>query len=204
MPSAFLIPGFSQDRTFADPSLDALKDAMAEYNVQLYGVTDGWSDRGVRSFGERAIEQYRDNPYDGIVIGHSLGALAALSVVDDMPMQHLILCSPSALFAEDIRSNLDPLISQRIGEKRMHELASFSAAEAVSSINRLGIPTTILFGEKERELHPLLVVRSGKLAARIAGATLVEVPGAAHSVGERPYALELARVVSDIAAGRQL
>ena len=119
-------------------------------------------------------------------------------------MQHLILCSPSALFAEDIRSHVDPLIRQRIGEKRIHELTTFSAAEAVSSVNRLGIPTTILFGEKERELHPQLVARSGKLAARIAGATLVEVTGAAHSIGERPYALELARIVSDIAAGRQL
>jgi pimeloyl-ACP methyl ester carboxylesterase len=128
--------------------------------------------------------------------------LAALSVVGIMPMQHLILCSPSALFAEDISSSLDPLILERIGKERIQELAGFSATEAVSSVNRLEIPTTILFGEKERELHPQLVARSSKLAARIAGATLVEVPGAAHAIGERHYALELARVVSDIATGR--
>jgi pimeloyl-ACP methyl ester carboxylesterase len=201
MPAAFLVPGFSPDRTFNDPSLDVLKDTMAEHDVLLYGVTNGWNEHGVRSFGGRAIEQHRYYKYDGILIGHSLGALAALSVVDAMPVRHLILCSPSALFAEDIRSNLNPLVSRRIGEKRVQELASFSAAEAVSSVNRLGIPTTVLFGERERELHPQLVARSGKLAARIAGATLVEVAGAAHFIGENPYALELARVVSNIATG---
>jgi pimeloyl-ACP methyl ester carboxylesterase len=83
----------------------------------------------------------------------------------------------------------------------MQELASFSAADAVSSVNRLGIPTTVLFGERERELHPQVAARSGKLAGRIAGAILLEVAGAAHFVGENPYALELARVVGNIATG---
>lgn len=200
MSAAFLVPGFSPDRTFTDPSLDVLKDTMAEHGVLLHGVTDSWSEYGVRSFGERAIEQHRYYRYDGILIGHSLGALAALSVVDAMPVRHLVLCSPSALFAEDIRSNLDPLIGRRIGETRVQELASFLAAEVVSSVNQLGTPTTVLFGERERELHPQLVARCGKLAARIEGATLIEVAGAAHSIGENPYALELAQVVSGIAA----
>jgi hypothetical protein len=61
MPSAFLIPGFSPDRTFADPSLDALKVAMIGRDIQLYGVTDGWNDNGIKSLGERAIEQYQHN-----------------------------------------------------------------------------------------------------------------------------------------------
>jgi pimeloyl-ACP methyl ester carboxylesterase len=201
MSAAFLIPGFSPDRTFIDPSLDVLKDTMAEHDVVLYGVPEGWNGHGVRSLGERAIEQHQQYEYDGILIGHSLGALAALSTVDAMPVRHLVLCSPSALFAEDIRSNLDPVVSHRIGEERMQELASFSAADAVSSVNRLGIPTTVLFGERERELHPQVAARSGKLAGRIAGAILLEVAGAAHFVGENPYALELARVVGNIATG---
>jgi pimeloyl-ACP methyl ester carboxylesterase len=201
MSAAFLVPGFSPDRTFTDANLDLLKDAMAEHDVLLYGVPEGWSEHSVRSFGERVIEEHRYHTYDGILIGHSLGALAALSAVDAMHVRHLVLCSPSALFAEDVRSNLNPLVSRRIGEKRVQELADFSAAEAVSSVNRLGIPTTVLFGERERELHPQLVARSGKLAARIAGATLVEVAGAAHFIGENPYALELARVVGNIATG---
>jgi pimeloyl-ACP methyl ester carboxylesterase len=201
MSAAFLMPGFSPDRTFTDSSLDVLKDTMAENDVHLYGVPEGWNGHGVRSFGERAIERHRYNEYDGILIGHSLGALAALSVIDAMPVRHLILCSPSALFAEDIRDNFDPIVGRRIGEKRVQELASFSAADAVASVNRLDIPTTVLFGERERELHPQVVARSGKLAARIAGATLVEVAGAAHFIGEKPYALELARVVGNVATG---
>lgn len=201
MSAAFLVPGFSPDRTFTDPSLDVLKDAMAEHDVELYGVPEGWNGHGVRSLGQRVIELHQDHEYDGILIGHSLGALAVLSAVDAMPVRHLVLCSPSALFAEDIRSNLDPAVSRRIGEERVRELASFSAAEAVSSVNRLGIPTTVLFGERERELHPQVVARSGKLAAGIVGATLLEVAGAAHFIGEHPYAIEIAQVVDGIAAG---
>lgn len=198
MMTAFILQGFSTDRTFSDPSLDLLRGTMAEHDIQLHGVTNGWQNHGIQSFGRCAIEQLRKNKYDGILIGHSLGALAALSVVDAMPMRHLILCSPSALFSEDINSNLDPAVCSRIGEKRLKELSNFSAADAVSSVNRLRIPTTILFGERERELHPRLVARSGELAAQIEGATLLEVIGAEHSVGENPYALELARIVSNV------
>ena len=201
MPTAFLLQGFSTDRTFTDPSLDVLKKTMVEHDVILRGVDDGWSDHSVRSFGECAVERYRSYEHDGILIGHSLGALAALSVVDAMPVRHLILCSPSALFSEDIRSNPDSSASQRIGEKRVQELSRFSAANAVLSVNRLGIPTTVTFGESERELHPQLVARSRKLAAGIVGAKLVEVAGAAHFIGENPYAFELARVVGNIAKG---
>ncbi len=201
MSAAFLVPGFSPDRTFTDPSLDVLKDAMAEHDVALYGIPEGWSGHSVRSLGQRVIELHQDHEYDGILIGHSLGALAALSTVDAMPVRHLVLCSPSALFAEDIRFNFDPVVGRRIGEERVRELASFSAAEAVSSVNRLEIPTTVLFGERERELHPQVVARSGKIAAGIVGATLLEVAGAAHFIGEHPYAIELARVVGGIAAG---
>lgn len=125
----------------------------------------------------------------------------ALSAVDAMPVRHLVLCSPSALFAEDIRSNFDSVVGQCIGEERVRELESFSTAEAVSSVNLLKIPATVLFGEREHELHPQVVARSGKLAASIAGATLVEVAGVGHFIGEKPYARELARVVGSIAAG---
>lgn len=204
MTVAFLLPGFSPDRTFTDPSLDVLKGAMAAHDVLLNGVANGCEEHSVRGFGQRAAEQSQRCEYDGILIGHSLGALAALSIVDKMPMRHLVLCSPSALFSEDIATGLDHTVSQRIGEKRMHELTGFSAFGAAALVSQLRISTTVLFGEKERELHPHLVARSEQLATTIVGAELIEVAGAAHFMGENPYAGELARVVSSIAADFEL
>jgi pimeloyl-ACP methyl ester carboxylesterase len=195
MLAAFLIPGFSQDQAFNNPKLDLLKSNMAQHDILLNSIADGWNEDGIHRYGERAVEQHQYFKYDGILIGHSLGALAALSVIDQMPVRHLILCSPSALFAEDIPHNLDPLVNRRLGARRVQELTRFSALKAVSSVNELRIPTTILFGEKERELHPLLVARSRKLAAQIARATLIEVANAEHSIHEIGYASELARVV---------
>lgn len=200
MTTAFLLTGFSPDKTFADPSLDILKDEMSTYDVVLEGVTDGWKEYGIRGFGQRAVEQSRAGSYDGILIGHSLGALAALSTIDLMPVRHLVLCSPSALFSEDISKDVRLATRQRIGEARMRELKDFSAAEATTSVSQLAIPTTILFGERERELYPHLVSRSEQLAAAIAGAELIEVASAAHSIGENPYAHKLAQVVSRIAS----
>lgn len=199
MTAAFLLPGFSPDKTFTDSSLDVLKREMIAHDVSLNGVPDGWRERTVRRFGQCAVELSRVCKYDGILIGHSLGALAALSVVGAMPVRHLVLCSPSALFSEDISANLNPAVIQRIGEKRALELTSFSADEVASSVNQLGIPATVLFGEKERKLHPHLVARSERLAATIVGAELMEIAGASHFIGENPYAHELARIVGSIA-----
>lgn len=199
MTSAFLLTGFSPDKTFADPSLDVLKDEMSTHDVLLEGVTEGWKEYGVRGFGQRAFEHSRTGNYDGILIGHSLGALAALSVIDVMPVQHLVLCSPSALFSEDLATNVSPAIRQRIGEARVRELADISATQAAASVGRLAIPTTILFGQREHKLYPHLVARSKQLAAAIAGAELREIAGAAHSISENPYAHEVAQIVSDIA-----
>lgn len=80
----------------------------------------------------------------------------------------------------------------------MAELKSFSAMDAVSEVNAQGIPTTILYGEKERDLYPDLVKRCHNLATDINDADLIEVSGAAHFIGEEPYSSALAQAVSDI------
>ena len=196
MKSAFLIPGYSPDLTFKDPSLDLLRDEMTKYQVNLYGVTDSWGNYSVYEFGKLAIKQAQLLEQNKIFIGHSLGALVALKVVSKIQVRHLVLCSTSALFAEDIANNANPTVEKRIGPQRVHELSKYMAAEAVDSINRQGISTTIMFGENERETNPNLVARCTQLAKEIDDAELIEVEGAGHVIGLNPYANELARVVS--------
>lgn len=198
MKAAFLIPGFSPDLTFDSPSLDLLRESMSTQSVALHGVTDAWKEHGVQDFGRLAVEQSRQSNYDGVLIGHSLGALAALKVIDAMPVRHLVLCSASALFAEDIHNNVSPTVVERIGDARALELSEFFVADAVQVVNRLAVPTTVLFGEKERETSPYLVARCSQLAADIIDAELIEVTGAGHVIGCNPYAAELTRVVSNI------
>lgn len=203
MKAAFLIPGFSPDLTFDNPSLDLLREAMRSQGVALHGVTDAWGEHSVRDFGLLAVEQSRQYDYDGILIGHSLGALAALKVIDEMPVRHLVLCSASALFAEDIRDNLNTAVAERIGDARVQELSEFAVTDAVDAVNSLDIPTTVLFGEKERETSHYLVERCTQLAADIVNAELIEVISATHTMGDDPYASELARAVRDIFADLQ-
>lgn len=197
MKSAFLIQGLSLDLAFDSSTLDPVRESMSRHGIALYGVNESWRGHSLRSFGELAVEQSQNHQYDGIMIAHSLGALAALKVVDKMQVRHLILCSPSALFSEDIQTIENPELYQRIGESLMRELKDFSAVDAVTAVNAQGVPTTILFGERERELHPDLVARCHNLAVEIDDAELIEVSGAAHFIGEEPYSSELARVAND-------
>lgn len=198
MKAAFLIPGFSPDLTFDNPSMDLLRDVMFTQGISLRGVKNSWGEHNVQDFGLLAIEQFRQYEHDGVLIGHSLGALAALKVIDIAPVQHLVLCSTSALFAEDIRENVNPAVAGRIGHARVQELSEFSAEDAVGVVNGLDIPTTVMFGENEHETNPYLVARCSQLATDIINAELIEVTGAGHTIGCDPYASELARVVSDI------
>lgn len=198
MKAAFLIPGFSLDLTFDSPGLEPLREAMCTQGVALHGVRDAWGEHGVQDFGLLAVEQSRQCDYDGILIGHSLGALAALKVIHKVPVRHLVLCSASALFAVDIHENVNPAVAARIGDARVQELSEFPAADATAIVNRLDIPTTIMFGEKVHETSPYLVARCRQLAADIVHSELVEVSGAGHKIGCDPYASKLAQVVSNI------
>ncbi len=198
MKAAFLIPGLSLDLAFESSTLDPLRESMLAQDIKLYGVTENWRGHSLPSFGELAVEQAQLCQYDGMLIAHSLGALAALRVIDKIKPRYLVLCSPSALFSEDIKANNNPELYQRIGERLMTELKNFSAMDAVSEVNDRGVSTTILYGEKERDLYPDLVVRCQNLATDITDAELIEVRGAAHFIGEEPYSSELAQVVSDI------
>ncbi len=198
MKAAFLIPGLSLDLAFESSTLDPLRESMLAQDIKLYGVTENWRGHSLLSFGELAVEQAQLCQYDGVLIAHSLGALAALRVIDKIKPRYLVLCSPSALFSEDIKTNNNPELYQRIGERLMTELKNFSAMDAVSEVNDRRVSTTILYGEKERNLYPDLVVRCQNLATDIIDAELIEVRGAAHFIGEEPYSSELAQVVSDI------
>lgn len=191
-----MIPGFSPDLTFEDSSLDLLREVMVANQVELYGVTDSWGNYGVHEFGRLAIKQASQFEQYGIFIGHSLGALAALKVVGEMPVRHLVLCSVSALFAEDIANRANPAVEKRIGDKRVQELSKYPVTEAVGIVNNLGIATTIMFGKNEREANPSLVARCTQLANDIVNSELIEVEDAGHVIGFNPYASELARVVS--------
>lgn len=125
MKSALLVQGFSLELTFDDPSLDPLRESMLAKNILLRWAPGSWRGHSLRSFGELAVEQTQDHPYDGIIIAHSLGALAALKVIDKIQARHLILCSSSALFSEDIQANRNPRLYKHLDERLISELRTF-------------------------------------------------------------------------------
>lgn len=195
MIDAFLIPGFNPNRIFADPDFDELRANMHDLGVRLDGVKQPWGDYGLREYGRVASSQMKRASVD-VLIGHSVGAIVALMAVEGMPVHDLMLCSPSALFAEDLATAPDPTATELLGQRRMSELSNFSAEQAATRINRLGLPVKIAIGSFEHQLHPRLVARAVQLASDITTAELVEIPGAKHSIRSNPYA----RVVAQLTA----
>jgi pimeloyl-ACP methyl ester carboxylesterase len=129
MTGAFLIPGFSPSRSFDHPDFDLLRDNMQKNRVYLDGVREAWDEYSVRDYGRLACLQIERSEHFNVLIGHSVGAIAALAVIEDMPVKHLLLCSPSALFSEDITGSHDPAITKFIGSRRLEELSKFSVQE---------------------------------------------------------------------------
>lgn len=196
MRSAFLIPGYNKTRIFNGTEFDNLRNNMTNHGITLYGVQNAWGDHGVNEYGLLAAEQIKNIPYEGLIIAHSLGAIAALKVIERIEVRHLVLCSTSSLFAEDILESGAHDIVKVVGRSIVDELSDFSANQATEMVNRLGIKTTVVFGEKEHASNPMLVKRNQQLASSINDAELITIPSATHKMRENPYATEISRIVA--------
>lgn len=195
---AFLIPGFNPERTFNDPAFDILRETMKLSGVHLDGVSQPWGEYGINEYGRLACDEMQEITDVDILIGHSVGAIAALAAAEQAPVRHLILCSPSALFAEDSVNLNGDTIDEFIGQGRKKELSEFSSKEAVRMINMLALPTTVTFGSLEEEVNPRLTARAQQLARDITTSELVVINGAEHSIRHGIYAHELARLTSNM------
>lgn len=198
MISAFLIPGFNQYRSFEHSDFDVLKETMLQHDISLAGMADTWQSYGVREYGQLASAQLEQLKNIDVLIGHSLGAIAALASIEDAGVDNLILCSPSALFAEDADILNKPETVSFIGQKRVDELLQIGTEQTTDKVNGLRIRATITYGSNEKILNPALVHRAHALSDRIASSEVLIINGAGHSIRDGIYARAIARLISGI------
>src|SRR5689334_22816565 len=99
---AVFIPGFNPERRFSDEAFNTMRQAADAANCQWHAINDQWQSHTIQSYANAVARMTEAEPYQGLVVGHSVGALVALVVSQLIEVEKLVICSPSALFAEDI------------------------------------------------------------------------------------------------------
>lgn len=82
-----------------------------------------------------------------------------------------------------------------LGKRRVADCLALSAEDIAQKIDRLSIPTTLFYGEKEKTLHPRLVYRVKSTAKSIRQSKLIEVPGVGHQMRDARYMREIIKTL---------
>ncbi len=188
MKTAFLIAGFSMNRTAADERYDGLRKAIARKGYKVIPVPFVWNYTTVARYADKFVAFYDQHKSDyNVVIGNSYGAMAAFLAAPRTMPDKLLLCSLSPFFKEDTAKTTEAYRLKTFGKKRNDAMAHLSAKQIAKAVNRTGTKVVMLYGEEEKTLYPHLVERVKSTAKDLTNAELVEIPGAPHPFHEPVY-----------------
>lgn len=185
---ACIIPGF--DELPQQTSYRNVKLLFQQQNIRALVTDVGWKQRTLSSYLKHFLAAHKSRPY--CLLGFSLGAMIAVSAAAVLQPRHLILCSLSPFFQEDI-SSLTQDDQHTLGKRRIADLNNFSLRALARRIN---CTTHILAGSAESKV---LIRRCEIAQHEIQDATFTKIPGAVHSLSDWRYQQALGRVIKKIA-----
>lgn len=194
----FLIRGFSLKKTAASPDFKDLRNQLTRLGYRVVPVDTLWDYKTVSRFVQEFSILYQQQKSDyNIIIGSSLGAVAAMVSAPHLLPDELFLCSLSRVFVEDLTTARKNKLLRKLGQRRLKDLELFSAKNLIHQLNATSIKTSLFYGEKEKVLNPLLVAKVKERTARLSHAQLIEIPNAGHGMRESQYTQGLSRFLSD-------
>lgn len=189
MTTIFLIRGFRLGSTAADDDFSVVRSALEHDGYKVVGTDWTWNHMTMSKYAARFKEFYNQNKTSkNIVIGHSFGAYIAFMTAPETEPDLTMLCSLSACFKEDLpyyQGHEEPI--NRAGKRRMNDFSNISANTIAGQINDKNLKLSILYGEKEKQQHPLLVRRCRLTAKAITNTSLREIKDADHSIFSDHY-----------------
>lgn len=195
MRTIFLSRGFSFGSTAADPEFDDLRRMLGSKGYNVVPVPLMWDGQTLTSYVTQLAAFYQANKSThNTLMGGSLGAMASFIAAPFLRPDALVLCSLSAFFSEDLHLYGSQELASRFGPACAGDLRLHSATAIAGQVLRLGITTTLLYGELEKTIFPNLVNRVYETAAAL-GTVPVEIPGAAHKMREPAYVAGLSQVL---------
>ena len=189
MTTVFLIRGFRLGSSAADEDFSTIRDLFIRNGYNVVATDWSWNYMTMSQYITKFKKFYsKHKSPQNIIIGHSFGAFAAMVAAPDLEPDLTILCSLSACFKEDLpryKGAEEPIV--RIGKRRLMDFCSISADVVAKQINDKNLNVTIIYGEYEKQQHPLLVRRCILSSQAIVRSSLHEIPDADHSIFSTPY-----------------
>ena len=151
MKTIFLIRGFSLKKTAASPDFEDLRSQLTKLGYRVIPVDILWDYKTVSQFTRKFAILYQQQKSDyNIIIGSSLGAVAALAAAPRLLPNELFLCSLSRVFVEDLTTSHKSKLRQRLGQRRLKDLELFSAKNLISQLNATSIKTSFSMEKRKK------------------------------------------------------
>ncbi|NND64953.1 MAG: alpha/beta hydrolase [Gammaproteobacteria bacterium] len=190
----FILHGYHSeklDRTATGPEFEHVSKVFSDAGFLVKPFDKPWRDNTVSDMADLFCEFYENNKGNhNIVLGNSLGGMVAFVTAPLIKPQQLVLASLSACFKENLETYDEDFLANRVAKFGDFQVANFkqlSAYALAREINDLGIPTTLCYGEKERDLYPYLVTHVESVAKQMPGSELKVLPSAEHSLRGTKY-----------------
>lgn len=197
MKKVFILRGFKLGTTAADIDYLDVKQAVGAkgYEVVPFPVT--WNNKTMSQYSNSFIDFYLSNKgTENIIVGVSYGAMAALVSASHTRPNLLILCSLSGYFKEDLEKySKDNRMIARMGKRRCADLETISAELMAQNTATAGIESMMLYGEKEKQLHPILYNRILQTAKILQPTKMIEVPNSGHNIHNPSYLAALSQSI---------
>lgn len=192
---AFLIRGFRFGTSAADPDFESVRVVVQQSGYEVVPVPWTWNFKTLSQYTDKFVDFYTKNKGEyNVVIGHSFGAVVALTAAARTKPDLLVLCSLSGYFKEDMPKYTKTLLIKtpdlafhRIGKRRRQDFEELSAAGVAKKVKKCGISTVMLYGEQEKHMLPMLFHRVQQTASILKPARLIEIPGADHPLRNPAY-----------------
>lgn len=199
MQTIFILRRFTLNATAADPDFKALRSMLSDLGYRVLPVPITWNRQTLTSYVEGLAQFYDENKSEhNTLLGGSFGAMASFIAGPRLKPDRLILCSLSALFREDLPSYQDQYLANWLGQRRVADLKNHSASTIATQILESNVKTSMVFGDKEKAMHPKLYARVKETAAALQ-ITPIELPGAGHKMRDPKYVAGLQRVMAKLA-----
>lgn len=130
------------------------------------------------------------------IVGHSIGTIVALKLAGEWPIDQLLLCSPSALYDDDIGPENKENLLEIFTPQQVEAFTVMDTASAAGVLGSGETKTIVTYGEVEREANPGVYRKAHQLAGLIPNTTLVEIAGAEHSIRSPGYAQAVSQLLS--------
>lgn len=174
----YIIPGFGEQ---ISPKLIKKLDSALGHKIEIIPIYIKWTYTSITGWIKQTEKKITETtkPID-LLIGFSFGAIVAAILSQEYKPKHLILCSPSPYFAENL-PDLPDLAEKMLGKRRMKDFSKYS-------ISQLELPsdTRILIAEKDFYLIP---AHAENILSKVKGerTPIIVVPDAPHDIAHPSY-----------------